>query len=184
MDVRPGPPGTSVSGPAGGPLDADPDAELAQPLDLSPRTTTDLSRPRPPSSRRRIGWTVVLAALLGVAAFVVFQFLSSATLYFCNADEVGVKANCQEGRRFRLQGVVEQGSIDATGGVLRFDVTYGGATYPVTYQGDPGGIFEEGIPVVVEGRLADGTFEGDRILVKHSEQYREENPDRVPENAP
>jgi cytochrome c-type biogenesis protein CcmE len=172
----------------GAPLDADPDAELAQPfepsLDLSPRTTTDLSAPPPSATRRRIGWTVVLAALLGIAAFVVFQFLSSATLYFCNADEVGVTANCQEGRRFRLQGVVEQGSIETTSGALSFAVTYGGATYPVTYQGDPGGIFDEGIPVVVEGRLVDGTFEGDRILVKHTEQYREENPDRVPEGAP
>ena len=27
-------------------------------------------------------------------------------------------------------------------------------------------------------------FAGDRILVKHTEQYVEENPDRVPEGAP
>ena len=41
-----------------------------------------------------------------------------------------------------------------------------------------------GIPAVVEGRMQGTTFAGDRILVKHTEQYIEENPDRVPEGAP
>jgi cytochrome c-type biogenesis protein CcmE len=30
----------------------------------------------------------------------------------------------------------------------------------------------------------DGTFAGDRVLVKHTEQYRAENPGRVPDGAP
>ena len=41
------------------------------------------------------------------------------------------------------------------------------------------------MPVVVEGRMGtDGIFAGDRVLVKHTEQYRAANPDRVPDGAP
>ena len=68
--------------------------------------------------------------------------------------------------------------------MLHFTVTYNGATIPVTYQGEPGGIFQEGIPVVVEGRMTATGFAGDRVLVKHTEQYIEKNPGRVPAEAP
>jgi cytochrome c-type biogenesis protein CcmE len=152
-------------------------------LDLSPRTTTDLAAP-PAPTRRRWVWIAGLAAALAAAAFIIFQFLSSATLYFCNADEVDVRDACSEGDRFRLQGTVDDGSVLETDDGLAFTVTYNGATWPVRYGGDPGGIFDEGIPVVVEGRLVDGTFEGDRVLVKHSSTYREKHPDRVPDETP
>ncbi len=154
-----------------------------QGLDLSPRTTTDLAAP-PAPARRRWVWVAGLAAVLGAAAFIIFQFLSSATLYFCNADEVGVRASCSEGDRFRLQGTVDAGSVVESDVGLAFTVTHNGATWPVRYEGDPGGIFDEGIPVVVEGQLVGGTFEGDRVLVKHSSTYREKNPGRVPDEAP
>jgi cytochrome c-type biogenesis protein CcmE len=112
---------------------------------------------------------------------VLFQGLTNATVYFCNADEVGVKGGCDPGQRFRLQGTVMAGSVQQDGDVVeRFTVSYGRATVPVSYNGQPGGIFREGIPVVVEGRMGtDGTFAGDRVLVKHTEQYVEENPARV-----
>jgi cytochrome c-type biogenesis protein CcmE len=152
-------------------------------VDLSPRTTTDVtSAPTPPG--RRWMWVGGLAALLGLAAFIIFQFLSNATLYFCNADEVGQRDACGEGDRFRLQGTVDDGSVQQTETGVTFTVTYDGATWPVRYEGEPGGIFDEGIPVVVEGRLLGGTFEGERVLVKHSSTYREKNPGRVPDEAP
>ena len=50
---------------------------------------------------------------------------------------------------------------------------------PVRYAGQPGGIFEECQPVVVHGELVDGRFEGDRVEVKHSNEYEAENAERV-----
>jgi cytochrome c-type biogenesis protein CcmE len=152
--------------------DAGPDPALV------PRTRTEGTAP--PRKRRRWGVAVMLAVVLTAGAIILFQGLSNASVYFCNANEVGVKSDCSPGSRFRLQGTVDQGTVQKEGEVLTFSVTYAGRTIPVRYVGDPGGIFKENIPVVVEGRMGDdGTFAGDRILVKHTEQYREKNPGNV-----
>lgn len=153
-------------------------------MDLTPRTSPGPTEtaPAPPRRRRRWWPMAVLAGVLAAGAIVLFQGLSSATVYFCNADEIGRRGECEPGERFRLQGTVVEGSVEQVdpGDVRRFEVEYNGAVVPVSYQGDPGGIFRENIPVVVEGRMGDdGVFAGDRVLVKHTEQYREENEDRV-----
>ena len=42
----------------------------------------------------------------------------------------------------------------------------------VDVDGNPPQMFREGIGVVVEGQLAaDGTFESDRVMVKHGNEY-------------
>ena len=156
-------------------------------MDLTPRTHTDLGdspgAPASPPARKGRRWlpAALLGALLVAGAVVLFQGLTNATVYFCNADEVGVKGGCEPGSRFRLQGTVVEDSIVRDGSVVeQFLVTYAGAEIPVRYNGEPGGIFRENIPVVVEGQMGtDGTFAGDRVLVKHTEQYREENPNRT-----
>lgn len=162
MDVSPRTAGVTPS--AAGP-------SAAEPV-LTPRVAT-------PRRRRGILPGIVLAVALGAGAVIVFANLSSATMYFCNANEVGTRSECTGDKRFRLQGTVVTGSVQP-GTPLRFAVEYGGTTIPVTYSGRPGGIFKEGIPVVVEGRmLADGSFAGDDMLVKHTEQYRAEHADRT-----
>jgi cytochrome c-type biogenesis protein CcmE len=161
-------------------------------VDLTPRTQTTVDEkattPRP-VRRKKKTWPVaiVLAILMAAGAVILFEGLSNATLYFCNADEVGVRAECKGDKRFRLQGTVDQGSIQRGDGTIDFAVTYGvhPRTIPVHYQGsDPTDLFKAGVPVVVEGKMSGDTFEGDRILVKHSEQYRAANPGRVPAGAP
>ena len=47
------------------------------------------------------------------------------------------------------------------------------------HEGDPPELFQPGIPVVLEGRWSGDHFASDRIMVKHSEQYKAGNPDRV-----
>lgn len=144
-------------------------------LDLSPRPRS-VSRPR-----RRRPWLAiaVLVAVVAAGGIVLTQFLTSAIDYYCNVDDVGVKQGCEPGRRLRIQGVVDGGSIEDDGTATAFTVSFGSKTVPVRYEGDPGGIFKECIPVVVHGVLSDGVFLGDRIEVKHSNEYEAENPDRM-----
>ncbi|MFZ9426051.1 MAG: cytochrome c maturation protein CcmE [Ilumatobacteraceae bacterium] len=150
-------------------------ASSSAPLDLSPRVTKNSA------SRRRRPWgAIVVLALVVVTGFVVItKFLTSAVDYYCNVDEIGRKEGCEAGRRLRVQGVVEQGSVADDGTVTTFDVAFNGESVSVRYEGDPGGIFKECIPVVVHGVLNGDTFMGDRIEVKHSNEYEAENPDRV-----
>lgn len=159
-------------------------------MDLTPRTgpegaVASAPRARPASTKRRkIGVGVVLAVLLGAMAIIVFQGLSNATTYFYNADEAVAKRASLEDKRFRLQGEVVPGSIVDDGDTVDFDVRFNGVTVAVQNTGSPPELFQEGIPVVLEGRWAGDVFASDRILVKHSSEYKAENPDRVPADAP
>jgi cytochrome c-type biogenesis protein CcmE len=73
---------------------------------------------------------------------------------------------------FRIGGLVEEGSIvRGEGKTVRFSVTDGGATVPVTYTGVLPDLFEEN-----QGMVGTGTFDGQvfaatEILAKHDETY-------------
>jgi cytochrome c-type biogenesis protein CcmE len=142
-------------------------------LDLTPRSVNTVVR-----KKRKLGAPVLLAMLLLAGGLLVFQFLTKATVFFCEADKAGVTKDCAVGKRFRLLGTVDKGSVKQ-GTPLRFTVTWMGSTIPVTYEGDPGGIFCENSNVAVEGRYAGPEFAGDRILVKHDEGYVKANPGRI-----
>jgi len=159
-------------------------------VDLTPRTGPEAAvasapRRRPPTSRRRkIGVSVVLAGLLAALAIILFEGLSNATMYFYNADEAVAKKSTLEDKRFRLQGQVVAGTVRDTGETVDFDVTYNGVTVAVQNEGSPPELFQEGIPVVLEGKWQGDVFASDRILVKHTSEYKAANPGRVPANAP
>jgi cytochrome c-type biogenesis protein CcmE len=148
-------------------------------VDLSPRDAV----PSAPRVRRGKRWPAiaVLVLVLVGGGVVLTKFLTSSIDYYCNVDELGVKDGCDAGRRLRVQGNVEEGSVESADGVTTFLVSFNGAELPVRYAGEPGGIFQECIPVVVHGRLSDGVFEGDRVEVKHSNEYTAANKDRLDE---
>ena len=148
-------------------------------MDLSPRQTTTLETP-PPARRRNWRAIALLVVVLIAGGVVVTKFLTSAIDFYCNVDEVGAKSGCEEGRRLRIQGTVDEGSVERVGSVTDFSISFNGVTKDVRYQGDPGGLFQECIPVVVHGNLdSAGVFQGDKLEVKHSNEYAEENPDRL-----
>ena len=118
---------------------------------------------------------VVVAA----GAFVVTKFLGSALDYYCNVDELNVKPACSGNKNLRIQGTVEKGSIVQSSLNTRFVMAFNGKSVPVVYDGDPAGKFQECIPVVVRGRLSNGTFLGNEVEVKHSNTYAAKNPDRL-----
>jgi cytochrome c-type biogenesis protein CcmE len=147
-------------------------------VDLSPRTNTTTATVAP----RRRNWRAValLVVVLIAGGVVVTKFLTSAIDFYCNVDEVGHKSGCEAGRRLRIQGTVEEGTVTKDGAVTDFVIAFNGVTLPVHYEGDPGGLFQECIPVVVHGTLdTNEVFEGDKLEVKHSNEYAAKNPDRL-----
>lgn len=151
-------------------------------MDLSPREVV----PTAPRGRRKPWFAyVVLALVVATGGVVVAKFLTSALDYYCNVDEIGVKSGCDEGRNIRVQGVVEQGSVEhaASAAQVSFVITFNGASLPVRLGTEPTGLFQECIPVVVAGKVivedGDRYFAGNEVLVKHDNEYDAENEDRI-----
>ncbi len=146
-------------------------------MDLSPRSPVEPATP----VRRKRNWLPLLVLGLVVVAggVIVTQFLTQAVDYYCNVDEVGRRSGCDEDRRIRLQGSVDEGSVERVANTTEFTISFNGETMPVSYDGEPGGIFKECIPVVVHGVIEGGTLLGDRVEVKHSDEYVAVNDERV-----
>jgi cytochrome c-type biogenesis protein CcmE len=128
-------------------------------------------------TRRRL-WLAGIV-VIGALGFLVFQGLGNATLYFRTADEAVAQRAELGDRRFRIEGDVVDGSVRQTGNDVSFTLTSKSVEVPVQHKGDPPELFRPGIPVVLEGRFEGDHFASDRILVKHSETYVADNPDRV-----
>ena len=150
-------------------------------MELTPRTAPG-PRPSQPESRRRKPWVygVLVLVLVGLGV-VVYQGLTSASLYFYNADEAVAQRTDLGDKRFRLQGTVLGDSVDPTDQGVDFTVAYNGVEVAVRHAGDPPELFQPGIPVVVEGRwdTSGDFFRSDTIRVKHSEQYEADNKGRL-----
>ncbi|NND73560.1 MAG: cytochrome c maturation protein CcmE [Ilumatobacter sp.] len=150
----------------------------ADDVDLTPRTNVDGTAAAGPRPRQWLP-IIVLALVFVAGGVIVTQFLRSAVDYYCNVDEVGVRDGCDADRRIRLQGTVDEGSIVQDRGVTSFSISFNGSSMPVVYDGEPGGIFKECIPVVVHGVIEQGALQGDRVEVKHSDEYVAVNDERV-----
>jgi cytochrome c-type biogenesis protein CcmE len=137
---------------------------------------TDTAPPRFDRSRLRLG--VVIAVVCGALAFLALKGLGDATTYFRNADEA---QDQPEGRRFRLQGTVVPGSVEDSAGDVDFEVEYGCVRVAVHHAGAEPELFKAGIPVVLEGEWGAGkqVYEADRIIVRHTEEYTQEEQDRL-----
>lgn len=168
--------GAAPAGPA--PTGPGPSAATAvdERLDLTPRAV------RPPKKRQWWAFAVLALIIAGVG-FVAVKALNDATLFFYNADEAVAMRDTLGTDRFRLQGTVESGTIVDSATAVDFKVQFNGVEVAVSHIGDPPELFEAGMPVVLEGRWNDAgdTFESDRMLIKHDENYEEKNDDRLKE---
>jgi cytochrome c-type biogenesis protein CcmE len=111
-------------------------------------------------------------AVLAVAAALVLNAMRDSIVFFSTPAMVAEK-HIPAGRRFRLGGLVERGSlVRGQNLAVTFKVGDGGATLPVSYKGILPDLFREGQGVVAEGALdASGVFKADTVLAKHDERY-------------
>ena len=118
--------------------------------------------------------TLVASILVGVsvAAWLGMQAFRGNVMFFFDPSQIAA-GEAPAGERFRLGGMVEEGSVERTAGTLdiRFLVTDFKHTVRVKYSGILPDLFREGQGVVAHGRLQDGTFVADEILAKHDEKY-------------
>jgi cytochrome c-type biogenesis protein CcmE len=110
--------------------------------------------------------------VLGVAVGLVLYAMRDSIVFFYGPSDIA-EMQVAPGQRFRLGGLVETGSVErGEGTTIRFVVTDGAKTLPVTFTGVLPDLFREGQGVVTEGKLApDGVFHADSVLAKHDENY-------------
>ena len=121
--------------------------------------------------RKRLWLLVASLGVLGAAAALVLTALNDNIVFFYSPTQVAEKKPGPE-RRFRLGGLVEQGSVRKSGLEVRFTVTDLQKTVPVVYRGLLPDLFREGQGVIAEGTLGpDGLFTARDVLAKHDENY-------------
>ena len=120
--------------------------------------------------RRRIQLVIAAAALLAAATALVGYAMRDGIEFFRSPSQLASEPP-KDGERFRLGGLVAEGSVTRDGGEVRFTVTDGSATLPVTFAGIPPDLFREGQGVIATGRMEAGTFVASEILAKHDERY-------------
>lgn len=110
--------------------------------------------------------------VLGVAVGLVLYAMRDSIVFFYSPSDVA-EMQVPPGQRIRLGGLVETGSVTRDAGTtVRFVITDGAKTLPVTYTGVLPDLFREGQGVVAEGMLEpDGLFHADSVLAKHDENY-------------
>ncbi|MBY6200276.1 cytochrome c maturation protein CcmE [Maritalea mobilis] len=121
--------------------------------------------------QRRIQVIIVATLALAVSAGLIGYAMRDGINFFRAPIDV-VESPPPPTEVFRIGGLVEDGSlIRGQGETIRFTVTDGGASVPVTYTGVLPDLFGEGQGMVGTGRLIDGVFEATEILARHDETY-------------
>ncbi|PWK62613.1 cytochrome c maturation protein CcmE [Roseicyclus mahoneyensis] len=121
--------------------------------------------------QRRIQIVIVATLALALSAGLIGYAMRDGINFFRPPSEI-IANPPPPTEVFRIGGLVEDGTlIRGEGETIRFSVTDGGASIPVTYTGILPDLFGEGEGMVGTGRLVDGTFIATEILARHDEQY-------------
>ncbi|MCK5576280.1 MAG: cytochrome c maturation protein CcmE [Sphingomonadales bacterium] len=120
----------------------------------------------------RLIMIVSAMAVFIAAGLLAMRAMDENLVFFVTPSDV-VGDESYEGKRFRLGGLVEEGSFEeaADGITVSFNVTDGAATMPVIFADLLPDLFREGQGVVAEGVWVSGLFQADTVLAKHDENY-------------
>ena len=113
-----------------------------------------------------------LTGYLGIKAF------SENLLYFYTPSDI-INGKAPKDKSFRVGGLVEDGSVERDGMLVKFSVTDNLESIEVSYEGILPDLFREGQGVVASGSLINkcvrwtciNTFNATQVLAKHDENY-------------
>jgi cytochrome c-type biogenesis protein CcmE len=121
--------------------------------------------------RRRIQLIVVGAVMLALATALVGYGLRDGIEFFRSPSQL-TEHPPRAGERFRLGGLVEEGTVvRGAGQEVRFTVTDGGAALGVVFAGILPDLFREGQGVIATGRMEGEVFVASEIMARHDESY-------------
>jgi cytochrome c-type biogenesis protein CcmE len=122
--------------------------------------------------QRRLTLIGVAGCILAIALGLVLYAMNDTIVFFNSPADVQAK-NVQPGTRFRLGGLVKEGSVQRGDNQrVAFEIMDGQSSIRVNYTGMLPDLFREGQGVIAEGSLENsGVFRADSVLAKHDENY-------------
>ena len=112
-----------------------------------------------------------LVAGLGVSAALVLTAFNENLVFFHSPSDV-IEKQIAADKRFRIGGLVQEGSVRKDGLATDFVVTDLRNTISVRYTGMLPDLFREGQGIVANGKLdVQGRFVATEVLAKHDENY-------------
>ena len=125
-----------------------------------------------PTRKRRMAFALVLLAAAAVAGTFIVLALQENLTYLHTPTDVRA-GTAPADARFRLGGVVCEGSVKRTDGTLdvRFAVTDRIRQVPVHFNGILPDMFREGTSIIATGRMEGDQFVATEVLAKHDETY-------------
>ena len=139
---------------------------------------------KPVKRNQRLALLALGAVALSGAGLLAVTALSENLDYFYTPASIK-NGEADLTRRIRLGGLVKAGSLGNGDGVAKiFEVTDGGASITVQYDGILPDLFREGQGVIAIGRFDGDLFIAENILSKHDETYKPRELEGLTEGEP
>jgi len=135
-------------------------------------------------AKRFLVGSVVIAAAV---SYLIYAGIRETSVYYLSIEEFSAQKEALVGKRLRVSGRVERGTVDWNAGTLDLRFALGGMTersddgrsglLPVEFRGILPDMFGEGRGVIVEGVYRpDNTFAAGSILTSCPSKYAPETP--------
>jgi cytochrome c-type biogenesis protein CcmE len=124
-------------------------------------------------------FAVIIVAIIGTLVWLAAGGINETKTYYKTVAEVEQMGGEVMGKRLRVAGDVEEGSIVRAGREVRFVLVQEQLKLPVVYDGvEPlPDTFRDGAQALADGRMGeDGTFRANKIQAKCASKY-EAKPD-------
>ncbi len=125
--------------------------------------------------RTQAKFAALIVLILGTLIWLAAGGFGEGKTYYKTVSEIQQMGQAALGKRLRVAGDVEEGSIRRSGREVRFILRQEGLKLPVVYRGSEPlpDTFRDGSQAVADGRLgADGVFEASRIQAKCASKYQ------------
>jgi cytochrome c-type biogenesis protein CcmE len=116
----------------------------------------------------------MVVVIVGVLVWLAMGGISESKTYYKTIAELGTMGDQAKGKRLRVGGDVEQGSIVRNGAEVSFVLHQESVKLKVVYNGvDPlPDTFKDGAQALADGKLGpDGVFQASKIQAKCASKY-------------
>lgn len=108
--------------------------------------------------------------MLAATLFIMNNFRDNLVFFYTPTELI--KKSPPHGKKIRIGGLVENGSITKKHDITEFQLTDTNQSVKINFKGMLPALFREGQGIVAQGSLNnDGIFIADNLLAKHDEKY-------------